>query len=197
MPEMLEFCGRKFRVSNRALTICFSGPGSHRRFEDDDVVTLDGVRCSGAAHDGCQKACMIFWREAWLRKVEGTANQSNQSQLDLRGMDRLLARLKVSTGPKKYYCQASELLKATHPTLALGKIEKILDGTPRRQLQRSANGAELWNMAVLENTPDVSRRISARKQRVHADGSAEPPAWRMGRSEIDAEHHRDLERARA
>jgi hypothetical protein len=78
MPEMLEFCGRKFRVSNRALTICFMGPGSHRRFNDDDVVTLDGVR--SAAHVGCQKACMIFWREAWLRKVEGTAVQS---QLDV------------------------------------------------------------------------------------------------------------------
>ena len=26
MPEMLEFCGRTFRVSRRALTICISGP---------------------------------------------------------------------------------------------------------------------------------------------------------------------------
>src|ERR1035438_8922109 len=23
-----------------------------------------------AAHDGCQKACNVFWREAWLRKVD-------------------------------------------------------------------------------------------------------------------------------
>ena len=34
MPEMLGFCGRKFRVSRRALTICFSGPGSSRRVQD-------------------------------------------------------------------------------------------------------------------------------------------------------------------
>ena len=34
---------------------------------------------------------MIFWREAWLRKVEDTAVQS---QVDLRGMDQLRARLK-------------------------------------------------------------------------------------------------------
>src|SRR6202040_3917378 len=85
MPEMLEFCGRTFRVSRRALTICISGPdtGVPRGFRVDDVVTLDDVRCSGTAHGGCQKACMIFWREAWLRKVEDAADQS---QVDLRGM---------------------------------------------------------------------------------------------------------------
>lgn len=71
---------------------------------------------------------MIFWREAWLRKVEGTANQSNRSQLDVRGADRLLARLKVSTGPKKYYCQASELLKATHPTSRWERLRRYLTG---------------------------------------------------------------------
>jgi hypothetical protein len=30
MPEMLEFYGRRFRISRRALTLCFSGPGSSR-----------------------------------------------------------------------------------------------------------------------------------------------------------------------
>ena len=111
MPEMLELFGRRFRVSARALTICVSGLDSPRGFRADDVVTLDSVRCSGAAHDGCQKACTIFFREAWLRKVEDTAVKS---QVDLRGMDQLQARLKVLTGPKTYYCQASELSKATH-----------------------------------------------------------------------------------
>jgi hypothetical protein len=119
MPEMLESCGRRFRVSRRALTVCFSGPGSRRGFRADDVVTLDGVRCSGAAHDGCQKACMIFWREAWLRKVEDTAVQS---QVDSPGMDRLRAHLKVSTSAKIYYCQASELSRATH---ALSRRERL------------------------------------------------------------------------
>src|SRR5215471_4437207 len=92
MPEMLLFCGQSFRVARRAEMTCASGMDSPRGFIFDDVVTLEGVRCSGAAHDGCQKACMIFWREAWLRKVEDTAVQS---QVDLRGVDRLLARVKV------------------------------------------------------------------------------------------------------
>ena len=83
-----------------------------RRFGTDDVVLLDGLRCSGAAHDGCQKACMIFWREAWLRKV---SDASDPSGLDLEGSGRLRSRLKTSIGPKTYFCQASEILKATNP----------------------------------------------------------------------------------
>jgi hypothetical protein len=71
----------------------------------------DGLRCSGAAHDGCQKACMIFWRDAWLRKVEDAADQA---KVDSDGSGRLRARLKTSTGPRTYFCQASELLKATN-----------------------------------------------------------------------------------
>src|SRR5213593_2127960 len=74
MPEMIEFCGRRFRVSKRVLKTCFSGPMSLMLgFRNNDVVTLDNVRCSGTAHDGCQKACIVFWRDAWLRKIDDVA----------------------------------------------------------------------------------------------------------------------------
>ena len=125
MPEMLEHCGRRFRVSMRALTVCFSGPGWTRGFRADDIVTLDRVRCSGAAHDGCQKACTVFWREAWLRKVDDTGVQS---QVDSQGADRLRACLKVSKGPKTYYCQASELSKATHSLSRWERLGRYLSG---------------------------------------------------------------------
>src|SRR5439155_13690726 len=79
IAEMIELCGKRFPVSRRVLKTCYTGLNLYdamRRFRSDDVVTLDGVRCSGAAHDGCQKACLIFWREAWLRKVGPLAVQS-------------------------------------------------------------------------------------------------------------------------
>jgi hypothetical protein len=44
MPEMLEFCGQRFRVSRRALTLCIAEPGTPLGFNTDDVVTLEGVR---------------------------------------------------------------------------------------------------------------------------------------------------------
>ena len=120
MPEMVEFCGKRFHVSRRVVKTCFTGSISTMRvFGADDVVLLDRLRCSGAAHDGCQKACMIFWREAWLRKVDDAAVQSKS---DPQGSERLRARLKTSTGPTTYFCQASELWKATD---SLSRWERI------------------------------------------------------------------------
>jgi hypothetical protein len=113
MPEMVEFCGKRFNVSRRVLKTCISGSiATMLGFRTDDVVLLDGLRCSGDAHDGCEKACMIFWREAWLRKVDDPGVQSNT---DWTSHPRLQSRLKTSTGPKTYFCQASELLKAARP----------------------------------------------------------------------------------
>jgi len=112
MPEMVDFCGKRFRVSKRVVKTCYYGTRSGmRKFPADDVVLLEGLRCSGADHDGCQKACTIFWREAWLRKVDGL--DSFQSSWDPESSGRLRARLKTSTGPKTYFCQASEILNAT------------------------------------------------------------------------------------
>jgi len=110
MPEMVEFCGKRFRVSRRVLKTCNSGPRpGMAAFRGDDVVLLDGLRCSGADHDGCQKACVIFWREAWLRRIDNTTPPS----VNAEGSKQLRARLKTFAGPKTYFCQASQLLKAT------------------------------------------------------------------------------------
>ena len=112
MPEMLEFCGRRFRVSKRVVKTCYYGTSSGmRKFPAEDVVLLEGLRCSGADHDGCQKACTIFWREAWLRKVN-TLNPSNTT-VDPEGIRWLRSRLKTKSGPTTYFCQASEILNST------------------------------------------------------------------------------------
>ena len=110
MPEMAQFCGQRFKVFRRVVKTCSSGTSSTMRaFRGDDVVLLENLRCSGAAHDGCEKACMIFWREAWLHKVsDATAPQVPTPQDDAP----LQARLKTSIGPNTYFCQASELSRA-------------------------------------------------------------------------------------
>src|SRR5438874_3716907 len=120
MPEMVQFCGRRFQVSKRAVKTCYytkAGSSGMRKFIGNDVVLLEGLRCSGAQHDGCQKSCMIFWREAWLRKIEDTVStqetpgsQSTLSHMDSSDAEQLRARLKTLSGPKTYFCQASELL---------------------------------------------------------------------------------------
>ena len=68
MPEMIPFCGRRFAVRARADKVCdtVNYSGSRRLF---DGVMLADVRCDGSGHDGCQAACRIFWKTAWLRRV--------------------------------------------------------------------------------------------------------------------------------
>jgi hypothetical protein len=113
MPEMVEFCGKKFQIARRVVKTCFSGSISTMlAFRTDDVFTLDGLRCSGIAHDGCQKACTIFWREAWLKRADPEVAARPE---DLEGRARLKSRLKTSAGPATYFCQASELLKSARP----------------------------------------------------------------------------------
>ncbi len=124
MPEMLGYYGQRFRVVRRVVKTCTSGTragSSMLGFRNDDVVLLEGLRCSGADHGGCQKACMIFWREAWLRKVQV---EGPESRPDLGSCEQLRARLKTSTGPNKYFCQASELLNATRPLSRLKRFSK-------------------------------------------------------------------------
>jgi hypothetical protein len=89
-----------------------------RKFPGEDVVLLAGVRCSGADHDGCQKACNIFWREAWLRKVD----DARPARLTQDGHQRLRARLKTVSGANTYFCQSSEILRAT---VGLSRWERI------------------------------------------------------------------------
>src|SRR5579859_3199198 len=68
MPEMLQHCGRRYRVYKRADKTCEYTQGwSIRRITN--AVHLDGVRCDGSGHDGCQASCLIFWKEAWLKRA--------------------------------------------------------------------------------------------------------------------------------
>src|SRR2546421_390554 len=66
MPEMLSFSGRQFRVSRRAFKTCVD---DQEMRQIENTVFLEDVRCDGKNHGGCAKACLIFWKEAWLKPV--------------------------------------------------------------------------------------------------------------------------------
>jgi hypothetical protein len=68
MPEMFAFCGRRFPVYKRAHKACDTVfPIRSRRITN--AVHLE-TRCSGQNHGGCQAACLIYWKDAWLKRVE-------------------------------------------------------------------------------------------------------------------------------
>jgi hypothetical protein len=121
MPEMLQYCGHTFRVFKRADKTCEYTQGwSIRRMKD--AVHLEGVRCNGACHGGCQASCLIFWKEAWLRRAsnnEGLASVANRPVIvygnGLLTVESLQATVSKfnSDGEIVYSCQATEVPKFT------------------------------------------------------------------------------------
>jgi hypothetical protein len=68
MPEMEKFCGKRFKVFKRAEIIKFESTREIRKLLSPTVF-LEGVYCDGEHHEGCDRACFHFWREAWLKRI--------------------------------------------------------------------------------------------------------------------------------
>jgi hypothetical protein len=68
MPEMLQYCGKQVRVYKRAHKTCDTVDKKGGR-QLPRTVHLEGLRCGGEAHGGCQAACLMFWKDAWLKRV--------------------------------------------------------------------------------------------------------------------------------
>ena len=71
MPEMFAYCGRRFRVYKSAHKTCDTVTVSKGR-KMTDAVHLERVRCNGQSHGGCEASCLIFWKTAWLRRLNHT-----------------------------------------------------------------------------------------------------------------------------
>jgi hypothetical protein len=117
MPEMLEFCGKRYKVLRRAEKTCIELPTKSYvmgEFLNNDVVILDGLRCTGSSHDGCQRLCALFWKTAWLRKRNAT--DSIATPADAEGSHVTLGSPKSTEGnATRYFCQSTELLRSTRP----------------------------------------------------------------------------------
>ena len=70
MPQMFKHCGQRFRICKSAYKTCdtVSGHYAGRRLQDGVHLNL---RCDGQAYGGCQAGCLIFWKNAWLKPVDG------------------------------------------------------------------------------------------------------------------------------
>jgi hypothetical protein len=125
MAEMARFCGQRFQVFKSAHKTCdtiHTYTGRHL----PDAVHLAGLRCDGGFHGGCQAGCLFFWKEAWLRRVEGPRDAAAgprghaavESEAVRDGIARLARQTRgedMSAGEPRYRCQATELLRATTP----------------------------------------------------------------------------------
>jgi hypothetical protein len=119
MPEMLQYCGRQIAVAAVAHKTCDTAHRTGGR-KLDRMVHLNGARCDGSAHGGCEADCNLFWREEWLRPVspEQRRTSAKSGARPARGCteERLheatrATLLSAKTPP--YRCQATQLFAAS------------------------------------------------------------------------------------
>jgi len=120
MPEMFAFCGKRFQVYKRAHKTCDTVfPVRGRRVAD--AVHLE-TRCDGLAHGGCQASCLIFWKGAWLKRVDRGEPATHEAAGPTSSPEREASLSVVYQGMQtaggsdaspRYVCQATQLPYAT------------------------------------------------------------------------------------
>jgi hypothetical protein len=131
MPEMLQYCGKRFRVFKSAHKTCDTIKTHHNR-RMTKAVHLEGLRCDGEAHGGCQAGCLLFFKEVWLKRVRDresketpakTASETRRavgsggSRCDVEALvcaTRVLV-IEGEAAAERYRCQATEMFEATTP----------------------------------------------------------------------------------
>lgn len=119
MPEMLRFCGQHFQIYKSAHKTCDSLVHQSRRLAK--TVHLE-TRCSGESHGGCQSACLLFWKEEWLRPINAHGQSSHESVYPEHAascapsfsQQRLTGLAVVHESDcARYRCQATEIRSAS------------------------------------------------------------------------------------
>jgi len=123
MPEMFAFCGKQFPVYKSAHKTCDTVFPTRGRMVSRAVHLA--TRCDGSALGGCQAGRLIFWKEEWLKVVDGDAkaslvplekNTGDAAAAKCTESD-LWAHAQVSDlqyRTSKYVCQATQLPYATN-----------------------------------------------------------------------------------
>jgi hypothetical protein len=68
IPSMSAFAGQRFKVFKRMETMFQEESGNVRQLRN--TVLLSGAHCDGLLMR-CDRGCFFYWREAWLRRVDG------------------------------------------------------------------------------------------------------------------------------
>jgi hypothetical protein len=181
MPEMLQYCGKPLRVYKRADKTCQYIMGwSIRRVENS--VHLEVTRCSGTEHGGCEAGCLIFWKEAWLKRLKhdevtvGSPSRAGELSKVGNGLCTM-ASLRAAgqktneEGENIYSCQATQVyefssyMKMWDPRqyirdLRSGNLSTGLGGKSRlhRTLDLLLGIARVFNAAMIDLFNEVQRR---------------------------------------
>ncbi len=114
MPEMLQYYGRVFTVAKRVEKVCDTiSPVASRRMQG--VVFLENLRCDGFGHAGCEAACRIYWKEAWLARMAPNSlpprAPDGDALIKLRSVAETNAHQRNNA--KLFRCQATDMPRAS------------------------------------------------------------------------------------
>ena len=153
MPEMFQYCGQRFQVFKRAHKTCDPPNGlAARRMASG--VHLASVRCDGMAHGGCQAGCLIFWKEAWLKRVAGKDQNPPASANSLPDAAIREAR-----------CSEEDVLAAVHQPGASIQLEDPAYVCQSTRLQAATTPLRWWDLRqymedVASGNVGVSRLVA-------------------------------------
>jgi hypothetical protein len=202
MPEMFEHCGRRFQVSASAHKTCdtISGTGGRSM---PRVVHLQDLRCSGKAHGGCEAECLLYWKESWLKPVDGqgitaAATPTNGAAApapaaSTSGAGDGCTEADVVAGTRgpsdggvpTYVCQATELVRASK-LLPWWDVRQYVEDyrTGNVDLKTIAVGAVYSAAANLikaaRNRPRIQAALIAAYDRVQAVRGGRPFPRKVG-----------------
>ncbi|HEX2654910.1 MAG TPA: hypothetical protein VHN11_14810 [Xanthobacteraceae bacterium] len=73
-PEMMSYCGKTFRISQRLRRLIDEKTGQLKELKTPCLV-LEGADCEGTCTRplSCPRACPPYWREIWLERVNTNA----------------------------------------------------------------------------------------------------------------------------
>jgi hypothetical protein len=191
MPEMLQYCGQRFRVAAVAHKTCdmLERPGSLRRLRS--TVHLAGVRCDGSAHDGCEAECNLYWNDAWLKPAEDEGGGRTDSVVVIRATGGGFTESQLVESTRaipseggvglRYSCQATQISGASQP-LAWWDVRQYLFDvlTRNRSAGRVLRVLFLASLrSLLPRVPFGYRFFKAFHDRMHLQftGRESPSPW--------------------
>jgi hypothetical protein len=135
MPEMIQYCGQRLQVSKSAHKTCDpTGATDLRRMKDAVHLT---ARCDGSGHDGCEARCLLFWKTAWLKPVDGpAATRSTSPDVDADGLRWMQAATRLPpnyAGEFRYRCQVTEIVPATE-AISRRSLRHFFEDVTRRNV---------------------------------------------------------------
>jgi hypothetical protein len=180
MPTMFAYCGQRFKIYRNAYKTCDTVSGRYIGLRADGCVHLN-MRCDGAAYEGCQAGCLIFWKTAWLKPVGENADPLVVAEADA-AFKRAVANAAGCTeddvynatrtrvgGKTLYVCQATALLEYTKP---------LKWWNPKQYLDAYRTG----NRSAIEIVKGLTFLFYAYGTRANKAGVGAPARWLYNRA---------------